>query len=299
MQQNRVLLALVCGCLVGCSADDENPGQFGGTGGTGGAATGGSSGVDASAGASGSGGTAGSGGTSGSSGAAGSGGAGGTGGTTDAGPDVDSSVGGAAGTGATGGTGGQDAGDAAPDVEDAAPDVVDAGPDPCDPPSPAGPSSGGWYCTDACGFGPYGSEVSSCEPFLACNADVAVAKFDILADDFSVLLPAESDYGGVHPGLDGNGVHCDETCNRITTYAFNVPPGRCARFTSSGERQFVVDPVTTGVDCQGLADCLITPSTHPDGATVLVLAISDAPVGWARVEMDDDWSGHPCTLTCP
>jgi hypothetical protein len=201
---------------------------------------------------------------------------------------------------------GADVHDAAEDVTTDAPvdavvdSFVDSGPDPCEPPSPVGATSGGRYCTDECGFGPYGTAVSECAPYVECSSDYAESMAG--RTDFSVLLPAEHQ---VHDGLDGNGVACELECGRVVSYAVPIPAGWCARFTSSGTRSFAVEPPTTAVQCADVADCLIVPSTPgnppaiPSGAVVLALGAVDAPLAWVRAELDEDWSGHPCSLACP
>lgn len=163
----------------------------------------------------------------------------------------------------------------------------------CSPPGPSGnvadcSSLCSSYCEPACPGGGLPGGGGSCNPYLTCDASDPIWLTSPVERAF--VLPAET---GVHQGLDGNGVTCKTTCGTVTSFAFHVVLGHCAKFTNSGGRTFLDDKA----ECSKASECLVVQGSQA-GAVVRVLGTGNGPA-WVYAQVDESWSGHPCPYSCP
>lgn len=168
-----------------------------------------------------------------------------------------------------------------------------AAPGPCQPPGPVGnvadcSSLCSTYCTPACAGSGLPGGTGTCDPYLTCSEANPISLSAPVERAF--VLPAESSQ---HQGLDGTGVTCAKVCSRVTSFAFSVGLGHCAKLTSSGGRTFL-----EGADCSKSSECLVVQGSQA-GTVVRVLALDDAPAAWVSAQIDESWSGHPCPYSCP
>lgn len=169
-----------------------------------------------------------------------------------------------------------------------------AAPGACSPPGPPGnvadcSSLCTTYCEPACPGGGLPGGAGTCNPYLTCDASDPIWLTSPAERAF--VLPVET---GVHQGMDGTGVTCGKTCSRVTSFAFHVALGHCAKLTNSGGRAFLEDKA----DCLTASECMVVQGSQA-GTVVRVLSIDDAPAAWVSAQVDESWTGHPCPYSCP